>query len=134
MREILTVSQLNRTVSGLLERSLPLIWVGGEISNLTRAASGHWYFTLKDAGAQVRAVMFRGRAQYVDFNPREGDKVEVRATVGLYAARGDFQLNVEAMRKAGRMHVAAKHDWSRNIDRYRAVYQELLGRAPSAAA
>lgn len=101
MREILTVSQLNRTVSGLLERSLPLVWVGGEISNLTRAASGHWYFTLKDAGAQVRAVMFRGRAQAVGFAPREGDRVEVRALVTLYEARGDFQLNVEAMRRAG---------------------------------
>ena len=98
---VITVSQLNQAVSRLLEKSFPLTWVSGEISNFTRAASGHWYFTLKDAGAQVRAVMFRGRAQYVDFNPREGDKVEVRATVGLYAARGDFQLNVEAMRKAG---------------------------------
>ena len=98
---ILTVSQLNQTVGRLLERSFPLTWVAGELSNVTRAASGHWYFTLKDAGAQVRAVMFRGRAQYVDFSPREGDKVEVRATIGLYAARGDFQLNVETMRRAG---------------------------------
>jgi exodeoxyribonuclease VII large subunit len=98
---ILTVSQLNQAVGRLLEKSFALAWVSGEISNFTRAASGHWYFTLKDANAQVRAVMFRGRAQYVDFNPREGDKIEVRATVGLYAARGDFQLNVEAMRKAG---------------------------------
>lgn len=99
--EILTVSQLNQAVARLLERSFPLAWISGEISNFTRAASGHWYFTLKDANAQVRAVMFRGRAQHVGFNPREGDKVEVRATVGLYAARGDFQLNVEGMRKAG---------------------------------
>ena len=99
--DILTVSQLNQAVARLLERSFPLAWISGEISNFTRAASGHWYFTLKDANAQVRSVMFRGRAQYVDFNPREGDKVEVRATVGLYAQRGDFQLNVEMMRKAG---------------------------------
>ena len=99
--EILTVSQLNQAVARLLERSFPLAWISGEISNFTRAASGHWYFTLKDAGAQVRAVMFRGRAQYVDFAPREGDKIEVRATVSLYAPRGDFQLNVETMRRAG---------------------------------
>ena len=99
--EILTVSQLNQAAARVLERSFALTWIAGEISNFTRAASGHWYFTLKDANAQVRGVMFRGRAQYVDFNPREGDKVEVRATVGLYAPRGDFQLNVEAMRKAG---------------------------------
>lgn len=99
--EILSVSQLNQAVSRLLERSFPLAWVSGEISNFTRAASGHWYFTLKDTTAQVRAVMFRGRAQYADFNPREGDKVEVRALLTLYAARGDFQLNVEAIRRAG---------------------------------
>ena len=99
--EILTVSQLNQAVSRLLERNFPLAWVSGEISNFTRAASGHWYFTLKDQGAQVRAVMFKGRAKYADFNPREGDKVEVRALVSLYQPRGDFQLNVESIRRAG---------------------------------
>jgi len=100
-RETLSVSQLNRAVAALLEHGLPPLGVVGEISNFTRAASGHWYFTLKDAGAQVRAVMFRGRAQGVGFVPREGDRVEVRALAGLYAARGDFQLTVEAMRRAG---------------------------------
>jgi exodeoxyribonuclease VII large subunit len=85
----------------MLERNFALAWVAGEISNFTRAASGHWYFTLKDDAAQVRAVMFRGRAQYADFTPREGDKVEVRALVTLYAPRGDYQLNVESIRRAG---------------------------------
>lgn len=85
----------------MLERNFPLSWVSGEISNFTCAASGHWYFTLKDSAAQVRAVMFRGRAQYADFMPREGDKVEVRALVTLYAPRGDYQLSVEAIRRAG---------------------------------
>ncbi|HEV2611224.1 MAG TPA: exodeoxyribonuclease VII large subunit [Noviherbaspirillum sp.] len=98
---VLTVSELNQAVARMLERSFPLAWVSGEISNFTRAASGHWYFTLKDNGAQVRSVMFRGRAQYAGFMPREGDKVEVRALVTLYAPRGDYQLNVEAMRRAG---------------------------------
>lgn len=88
-------------VSGLLERSFPLLWVSGEVSNFTRAASGHWYFTLKDAGAQVRAVMFRGRNQYAEFQPREGDRIEARATVSLYEQRGEFQLGVEAIRQAG---------------------------------
>lgn len=97
----MTVSELNRAIAGLLERSVPPIAVAGEISNFTRAASGHWYFTLKDPGAQVRAVMFKGRALAVDFLPREGDRVEVRALAGLYQARGEFQLNVEAMRRAG---------------------------------
>ena len=98
---VLSVSALNQAVARLLERHFPLMWVSGEISNFTRAASGHWYFSLKDASAQVRAVMFRGRAQYADFMPREGDKVEVRTLVTLYAARGDFQLSVEAIRRAG---------------------------------
>lgn len=98
---VLTVSALNQAVARLLERSFPLAWVSGEISNFTRAASGHWYFTLKDDAAQVRAVMFRGRAQYADFMPREGDRVEVRTLVTLYAPRGDYQLNVESIRRAG---------------------------------
>lgn len=98
---VLSVSALNQAVARMLERNFPLAWVSGEISNFTRAASGHWYFTLKDDAAQVRAVMFRGRAQYAGFSPREGDKVEVRALVTLYAPRGDYQLNVEAIRRAG---------------------------------
>ncbi|OYY04171.1 MAG: exodeoxyribonuclease VII large subunit, partial [Mehylophilales bacterium 35-46-6] len=71
------------------------------ISNFTRAASGHWYFSLKDSGAQVRCVMFKGRNSYVDFMPREGDKIEARCTVTLYEARGDFQLTVEFVQRAG---------------------------------
>lgn len=98
---VLSVSALNQAVARVLERSFPLAWISGEVSNFTRAASGHWYFTLKDNNAQVRAVMFRGRAQFADFLPREGDKVEVRALVSLYAARGDYQLGVEAIRRAG---------------------------------
>lgn len=98
---VISVSALNSAVAQLLERNIPLTWVSGEISNFTRASSGHWYFTLKDSAAQVRAVMFRGRAQYADFQPREGDKVEVRALVTLYAPRGDYQLSVEAIRRAG---------------------------------
>lgn len=101
MPPVLTVSGLNQAVGRMLERHFPLLWVSGEISNFTKAASGHWYFSLKDSSAQVRAVMFRGRAQYAGFVPREGDRVEVRALVTLYAARGEFQLSVEAMRRAG---------------------------------
>jgi len=75
--------------------------VRGEIASLTRAASGHWYFSLKDAGAQVRCVMFRGRNMLVDFAPREGDEVEVSAAVALYEPRGDFQLTVESLQRFG---------------------------------
>ena len=98
---VLTVTALNQAVARLLERAFPLTWIAGEVSNFTRASSGHWYFTLKDDAAQVRAVMFRGRAQLAGFTPREGDKVEVRALVTLYGARGDYQINVEAIRRAG---------------------------------
>jgi len=101
VRVALTVSALNRAVSSLLERSFPLVRVRGEISNLTRAASGHWYFALKDDSAQVRCVMFRGRNALVDWAPREGDEVEILAIVSLYEARGEFQLNVESMQRAG---------------------------------
>lgn len=98
---ILTVSELNRLSRELLEVSFPLFWVSGEVSNFTRAASGHWYFSLKDQAAQVKCVMFKGRNSYVDFVPREGDKIEARCTVTLYEARGDFQLTVEFIQKAG---------------------------------
>jgi len=98
---ILTVSALNQSVSRLLEKSFALTWIAGEVSNFTRAASGHWYFTLKDDNAQVRAVMFRGRTQTVGLDIKNGDRIEARATVTLYPARGDYQLNVEAIRHAG---------------------------------
>lgn len=98
---ILTVAQLNRRVGAVLESQISQVWVRGEISNFTRAASGHWYFTLKDEAAAVRAVMFRGRAMGVGFVPRPGERVELRAAVTLYQARGDYQLQVDAMRKAG---------------------------------
>jgi exodeoxyribonuclease VII large subunit len=99
--EILTVAELNRTARRLLEQQFPLLWVAGEISNLTRAASGHVYFSLKDAQAQVRCVMFRGRAQLLPWKLDNGQQVEAQALVTLYEARGDFQLNVEGMRRAG---------------------------------
>ncbi len=100
-REILTVAQLNEAVGQLLERSIPAIWVRGEISNFTLAASGHWYFTLKDSRASVKVVMFRSRASAVGFVPKAGDQVEVRARVSLYEARGDYQLQADGMRRAG---------------------------------
>ncbi len=99
--KVITVTELNRMARNVLEQSFPLFWVTGEVSNFTRAASGHWYFSLKDTGAQVRCVMFRGRNSYVDFLPREGDKIEARCTVTLYEARGDFQLTVEFVQRAG---------------------------------
>lgn len=99
--EVLTVSALTRSVRDLLEHRYPLLRVSGEISNFAAARSGHIYFALKDEYAQVRCVMFRQRNQSLDWEPREGNKVEVQALVTLYEPRGDFQLNVESMRLAG---------------------------------
>lgn len=99
--QVLGVAALNRLAREALENAIPLLWVGGEISNLTRAASGHVYFTLKDAQAQVRCAMWRNRAQLLPFRPENGMQVEARALVTLYEARGDYQLNVEALRPAG---------------------------------
>lgn len=101
MRDILTVAQLNQAVSHLLEDSFDACWVRGEISNFTNASSGHWYFTLKDDTASVRAVMFRSRAAATGFTPKTGDSVELKARVTLYEARGEYQLQVEQLRKAG---------------------------------
>ncbi|MBM3117741.1 exodeoxyribonuclease VII large subunit [Jeongeupia naejangsanensis] len=98
---VITVTELNRQVRDLLEGSFPIRWIAGEISNFKRYDSGHCYFSLKDAGAQVRCVMFRNRAALLDFQPKEGLQVEVRAVVSLYEARGDYQLTIEAMRPAG---------------------------------
>lgn len=98
---VISVTELNRQARQLLEGSFPVLWVSGEISGFRRYDSGHCYFTLKDANAQVRCVMFRNRAALLDFAPREGMKVEARAVVSLYEARGDFQLTIEALRPAG---------------------------------
>jgi exodeoxyribonuclease VII large subunit len=98
---ILTISALNRLARQRLEAAFPLQWVAGEISNLTIAASGHVYFSLKDASAQARCVMFRNKAQMTGFKLTNGQKVEARVLVSLYEPRGDFQLNVESLRRAG---------------------------------
>ncbi len=98
---ILSVSGLNRLVRDCLEAAFPLMWVDGEISNLTYAASGHVYFSLKDSNAQVRCVMWRSRAQTLGWRLENGQKIEARALVSFYEPRGEFQLNIEAVRRAG---------------------------------
>ncbi len=99
--DVFTVSQLNQRAKQLLEITFSSIKVEGEISNLSRPSSGHWYFTLKDKGAQVRCAMFRSRTAQVKFQPKEGDQIVVRGKVSLYENRGDYQLIVDAMKPAG---------------------------------
>ncbi len=98
---VLRVAELNLAIKHLLESSVPLLWVRGEISNLVKAASGHFYFSLKDDQAQVRCVMFRHKNQLLREPIANGQQVEVLAAVTLYEQRGDFQLTVEQMRPAG---------------------------------
>jgi exodeoxyribonuclease VII large subunit len=99
---IVTVSELNRRVRALLENQFETLWVTGELSGVKKATSGHWYFCLKDPSAQIECAMFRTRAQFLDFRPEDGMQVEVRARVTLYEPRGNYQLVVEEVRKAGR--------------------------------
>lgn len=100
-RRIYTVSRLNQEVQSALESGFGMIWLQGELSNFSRPASGHFYFSLKDSRSQIRCAMFKGRNRYIDFEPQSGDEVLVRGKLGLYAARGDFQLIVEHMEPAG---------------------------------
>ena len=100
-RDILTPTQLNTLARDLLEGAFPLVWVEGELGNVTRPASGHLYFTLKDARAQVRCAMFKPKSQWLKFVPREGLKVLGRGRLTLYEARGDYQLVLDHMEEAG---------------------------------
>jgi exodeoxyribonuclease VII large subunit len=100
-RDVYSVSRLNREVRVLLERGFGALWLEAEISNLARPSSGHWYFSLKDSAAQVRCAMFRQRNMLSAFTPRDGQKVLVRARIGLYEPRGEYQLIVDHMEDAG---------------------------------
>ena len=96
----LSVSELNRLAKNLLEDNLAGLWIAGEGSNLTRAASGHYYFSLKDSHAQVRCAMFKGTAQRFP-TLKEGDHIEVCGRIGIYEARGEFQITVSEVRLKG---------------------------------
>src|ERR1700727_2102992 len=100
-RDIYSVSRLNREVRVLLERGFGSVWLEAEISNFAKPSSGHWYFSLKDAAAQVRCCMFRQRNMLCGFAPRDGQKVLVRARIGLYEQRGEYQLVVDHMEDSG---------------------------------
>ncbi len=100
-RQILTVTELNQTVQQLFSDHFPLLWIEGEISNLTRAPSGHLYFSLKDSNSQVRCAMFAGKNRLLNFSPRNGQQIIIRARISLYQARGDYQLIVEDMEPCG---------------------------------
>ncbi|MBT8540461.1 exodeoxyribonuclease VII large subunit [Polynucleobacter paneuropaeus] len=100
-REVLSVGDLNRAIASSLEAQFDTVLVSGEISNFKAYDSGHWYFSLKDDEGQIRCVMFRGRNSQVGFMPQSGDLVEVSASLGMYVQRGDVQLTIQGLRKAG---------------------------------
>ena len=101
LRDVFTVSRLNREVRAVLEGSFPLLWIEGEVSNLARPASGHLYFSLKDEAAQVRCAMFRNRKLHLPFAPENGMHVLLRARVGFSEPRGEIQLIVTHLEEAG---------------------------------
>lgn len=100
-QQVFTVTRLNSAVRMILEQDLGQVWLTGELSNLAMPSSGHWYFSLKDLGAQVRCAMFKGNNRRVTFRPQDGMQVLVQARVSLYEPRGDYQLIIESMQPAG---------------------------------
>lgn len=97
----LTVSQLTAQVRGAVEAKFPQVWVAGEVSNFTRASSGHWYFTLKDSASQIKSAMFRGFNLRMRFDPRDGQEVIARGRLTVYEPRGEYQLIVEEIQPKG---------------------------------
>ncbi len=99
--KVFSVKEINRLVRELLEQSFPSFWITGEISNFISASSGHWYFSLKDEEAQVRCTMFKNKNMAAEWIPKNGEKIEAKCLIGLYEARGEYQLNIELIRHAG---------------------------------
>ena len=128
-REIYTVSRLNREAKLLLETALPPLWVEGEISNFARPSSGHWYFTLKDSGAQVRCTMWRQATLRVRVTPRDGMQVLLRIRVSLYELRGEYQLQVEQLEEAGEGALRRRFDELKNALAAEGLFDTALKRA-----
>ncbi|MDQ3806053.1 MAG: exodeoxyribonuclease VII large subunit, partial [Acidobacteriota bacterium] len=100
-RRPLTVSELTAQVRGALENRFAAVWVEGEISNFRAASSGHWYFTVKDESAQLRAKCFRGVNGRIRFRPSDGLLVRARGRLTVYEPRGEYELLVEALDPVG---------------------------------
>ncbi len=99
--KVCTVSELTRAIKGLVEEAFASVWVEGEIVDLTRHRSGHLYFTLKDAGAKLRAVIWRSTSEWLAFDPRDGLEVIVRGRLSVYPPRGDYQLVIDVLHPKG---------------------------------
>ena len=110
IQKVYTVSLLNKEIRYLLEQNFFSLQLTGEISNFISPSSGHWYFSLKDDNAQIRAAMWRGNNRSATFKPKNGDQVLVRARVSLYEPRGDYQLIVEHIEPAGEGQLKQQFD------------------------
>src|SRR2546430_16015108 len=108
-REVYSVTRVNREVRALLERGLGVLWVEGELSNLSQPASGHWYFSLKDRDAQLRCAMFRAQNSLVGFTPRAGTQVLVRGRISVYEARGEDRSEERRVGKECRSRWSPDH-------------------------
>ncbi|MGB5830938.1 MAG: exodeoxyribonuclease VII large subunit [Thiohalocapsa sp.] len=131
-RDIWSVSRLNAEVRAVLDGSFPLLWIQGELSNLSQPASGHLYFTLKDEASQVRCAMFRFKRRLLQFKPGNGDQVLIRARIGLYEARGDYQLLVEHMEAAGEGALRIELERRKRVLAAEGLFDESAKRAPPA--
>ena len=127
-RDVWTISRLNREVRLLIESGLPALWIEGEVSNLARPASGHVYFSLKDAGAQVRCALWRSAALRLSFTPRNGMQLLVRARVSVYEPRGEYQLIVEHAEEAGEGALRRKFEELKERLRAAGLFDEAVKR------
>lgn len=124
------IRELNQNVRLILEQAFPLLWVTGEVSNLKRYPSGHWYFSLKDDNAQVRCVMFRHKNTALDGHIEEGMQIEAQVSVTLYEVRGDFQLTVEYLRRAGSGRLFEAFEQLKTKLRQQGLFDTALKRSP----
>ena len=109
-RKIYHVTELTRLIKGSLESEFGNVWIEGELSNVRRPASGHCYFTIKDAGAQIRAVLFRGSQRGMKCEPAEGVQVRIYGELSVYEKSGEYQVIVRRMEESGKGALQAKFE------------------------
>ena len=135
MQNLLSVTRLNALVASLLEGNFSEIWVEGEVSNLIKASSGHWYFSLKDENAQIRCAMFRFSNRLLNFEIKHGDHIIVKAKVSLYQPRGDYQLIVSSIELAGEGLLKQRFEQLKsklvNLGWFAATHKQPIPRFPS---
>ena len=100
-QEIISVSEINRRAKSILEENFPFVWIQGEVSNFFSAASGHWYFSLKDESSEIRCAMFANKSHRITFEPKDGDHLVLNGTLSIFEGRGQYQIIVEHIELAG---------------------------------